>query len=65
MKKSSWPYLLLLIGVMVLIGYISQKSASKRINWDVSYRTDSKIPYGCYVSTRFFGVDDGRQSYVR
>lgn len=53
MKKSSWPYLLLLIGVMVLIGYISQKSASKRINWEVSYRTDSKIPYGCYVSTRF------------
>lgn len=53
MKKSSWPYLLLLIGVMVLIGYISQKSANKRINWDVSYRTDSKIPFGCYVSTRF------------
>lgn len=38
---------------MALIGYISQKSAKKRINWDVSYRTDSKIPYGCYISTRF------------
>lgn len=53
MKKSSWPYLLLLVGVMVLIGYISQKSATRRINWEPSYRTDSRIPYGCYVSTRF------------
>jgi hypothetical protein len=51
--RKSWPYLLLLVGVMALIGYISQKSAKKRLNWEASYRTDSKIPYGCYVTTRF------------
>jgi hypothetical protein len=51
--RRSWPYLVLLLGVMALIGYISQKSATRRINWDVSYRTDSKIPYGCALSTRY------------
>lgn len=51
--RSSWPYLVLLIGVMVLIGYISQKSAKRRINWDVSYRSDSKLPYGCDLSTKY------------
>lgn len=51
--KKSWPYLILLIGVMALIGYISQKHAGRRINWEPSYRTDSKIPYGCALSTRY------------
>ncbi len=51
--RSSWPYLVLLIGVMVLIGYISQKAATKRINWDVSYRTDSKIPFGGILSAKY------------
>ena len=53
MKKSSLPYLILLAGVAALIGYISQKHSTKRINWDVSYRTDSKIPYGCKLSTLY------------
>lgn len=47
------PYLILLLGVVVLIGYISQKHSNKRINWDASYRTDSKIPYGCKLSTLY------------
>lgn len=51
--KRSWPYLVLLIGVMALIGYISQKHSGRRINWDPSYRTDSRIPYGCFLSTRY------------
>lgn len=51
--RKSWPYLLLLVGVMVLIGYISQKNSSRRINWDPSYRTDSRIPYGCHLATRY------------
>lgn len=51
--NRSWPYLILLVGVMALIGYISQKSAKRRINWEVSFRTDSKVPYGCALSTRY------------
>jgi hypothetical protein len=51
--RKSWPYLLLLVGVMTLIGYISQRSASRRINWQPSYRTDSKIPFGCFLTTRY------------
>lgn len=51
--RKSWPYLLLLVGVMTLIGYISQRSAARRINWQPSYRTDSKIPFGCFLTTRY------------
>lgn len=47
--RKSWPYLLLLVGVMTLIGYISQKSSGRRINWEPNYRINSKIPYGCYL----------------
>ena len=34
---------------MTLIGYISQKSSGRRINWEPNYRINSKIPYGCYL----------------
>lgn len=65
MKKSSWPYLVLLIGVMALIGYISQKHAGRRINWEPSYNTDSKIPYGCYLATRYLETTlHGELKYV-
>ena len=51
--KKSWPYLILLLGVMALIGYISQKHANRRINWEPSYVTTSRIPYGCFLATRY------------
>jgi len=51
--KKSWPYLILLVGVMVLIGYISQRHAGRRINWEPNYRIDSKIPFGCYLTDRY------------
>lgn len=53
--KKSWIYLLPLIGVMVLIGYISQRHAGRRINWDPSYVMSSKIPYGCYLTNSYIG----------
>ena len=51
--KRSWPYLLILVGVMVLIGYISQRHSGRRINWEHSYVMSSKIPYGCYLTNRY------------
>lgn len=51
--KKSWPYLLLLVGVMALIGYISQQNSSQRINWEPNYRVDSKVPYGCYLANHY------------
>lgn len=51
--RKSWPYLLLLVGVMVLIGYISQRNAGRRINWEPNYRMDSKIPFGCYITNKY------------
>jgi hypothetical protein len=62
--RKSWPYLLLLIGVMTLIGYVSQKSSGRRINWEPNYRLNSKIPYGCYLLNYYLeqtiapGTDD-------
>src|SRR3989338_3538576 len=51
--KKSWPYLILLVGVMVLIGYISKRNSNRRINWEPNYRVDSKIPFGCYLTNRY------------
>lgn len=51
--KKSWPYLLLLTGVVVLIGYISQRHSGRRINWDKNFTTGSKVPYGCYLANSY------------
>ncbi len=51
--KKSLPYLILLIGVMVLIGYISQRHAGRRINWEPNYRMDSRVPFGCYLTDKY------------
>lgn len=51
--KRSWPYLILLVGVMVLIGYIAQQNSNQRINWEPNYRVDSKVPYGCYLASYY------------
>lgn len=51
--KKNWPYLLLLTGVVVLIGYISQLHSGRRINWDKNFTVSSKIPYGCALSNQY------------
>lgn len=53
--KKSFPYLILLIGVMVLIGFISQRHAGRRINWEPNYRMNSRLPYGCYLTDKYLG----------
>ena len=51
--KKSWPNLVLLIGVMVLIGFISQRHSGRRISWEPNYRMNSRVPFGCYLTDRY------------
>lgn len=51
--KKNFPYLILLIGVMVLIGFISQRHSGRRINWEPNYRMNSRLPFGCYLTDKY------------
>lgn len=54
--RKSFPYLILLVAVMVLIGFISQRHAGRRINWEPNYRMNSRIPFGCYLTDKYIGA---------
>jgi hypothetical protein len=70
--KRNWPYILVLLLVVVFLVRVSKKDTQRTIRWDEDYTGSSKSPFGCYVVKDFLdeivpaGVEDvDKTAYVQ